>query len=243
VLLDTVLNSHRLKICGALLLAALFIGIFGAALQAESSASCPAAPAALVSRLEAQLLVETLNAQLLSQQSATLTLEQWCGAHDMARPATIVADRVVGNKEPSAEQRRDLRVDEHEALRYRHVKLRCGSVVLSEADNWYVPGRLTSEMNNLLDTTDAPFGRVVRSLDFRRHTMSATLLSPFLPSGWERMPRERIESLGEPCLPEHVLEHRAILTLPDGTPFSEVVETYTGGVLAMPGGGLRACAS
>jgi hypothetical protein len=31
-----------------------------------------------------------------------------------------------------------------------------------------------------------------------------------------------------------VLEHRAVLTLPDGKPFSEVVETYTGNVLAIP---------
>jgi hypothetical protein len=34
--------------------------------------------------------------------------------------------------------------------------------------------------------------------------------------------------------PHEVLEHRAVLTLPDGTPFSEVVETYTGEVLAFP---------
>jgi hypothetical protein len=29
-----------------------------------------------------------------------------------------------------------------------------------------------------------------------------------------------------------VLQHRALLSLPDGTPISEVVETYTGNVLA-----------
>jgi hypothetical protein len=34
--------------------------------------------------------------------------------------------------------------------------------------------------------------------------------------------------------PHEVLEHRAMLTLPDGTPFSEGVETYTGEVLAFP---------
>jgi hypothetical protein len=33
-------------------------------------------------------------------------------------------------------------------------------------------------------------------------------------------------------IPSEVLQHRALLTLPDGTPFSEVVETYTAGVLA-----------
>jgi hypothetical protein len=35
-------------------------------------------------------------------------------------------------------------------------------------------------------------------------------------------------------IPHEVLEHRAVLTLPDGTPFSELVETYTGEVLAFP---------
>jgi hypothetical protein len=35
-------------------------------------------------------------------------------------------------------------------------------------------------------------------------------------------------------IPHEVLEHRAVLILPDGTPFSEVVETYTGEVLAFP---------
>jgi hypothetical protein len=31
-----------------------------------------------------------------------------------------------------------------------------------------------------------------------------------------------------------LLEHRAVLTLPDGTPFSEVVETYTNHILDFP---------
>jgi hypothetical protein len=35
-------------------------------------------------------------------------------------------------------------------------------------------------------------------------------------------------------VPENVLEHRAVLSLPDREPFSEVVETYTGEVLAFP---------
>ncbi len=30
-----------------------------------------------------------------------------------------------------------------------------------------------------------------------------------------------------PTIRPAVLEHRAVLSLPDGTPFSEVVETYT----------------
>jgi hypothetical protein len=38
-----------------------------------------------------------------------------------------------------------------------------------------------------------------------------------------------------------VLEHRAILSLPDGTPFSEVVETYTANVLASMRGKISDC--
>jgi hypothetical protein len=33
-------------------------------------------------------------------------------------------------------------------------------------------------------------------------------------------------------VPDKVLEHRAVLLSPDGMPISEVVETYTGNVLA-----------
>jgi hypothetical protein len=38
-------------------------------------------------------------------------------------------------------------------------------------------------------------------------------------------------------MPSMLLEHRALLTLPDGTPISEVVETYTDKVLAFPAPG------
>ena len=54
-----------------------------------------------------------------------------------------------------------------------------------------------------------------------------------LPKGWE-MRGPAGGGAGALAVPEHVLEHRAVLMLPDGEPFSEVVETYTGEVLAFP---------
>jgi hypothetical protein len=114
------------------------------------------------------------------------------------------------------------------------VRLQCGAVVLSEADNWYVPGRLMPDMNRLLDTSDTPFGKAVQALHFQRHTISATLLWRPLPEGWEISPVTPSDGAGPLIAPPAVLEHRALLTLPDGTPFSEVVETYTGNVLAFP---------
>ncbi len=42
------------------------------------------------------------------------------------------------------------------------------------------------------------------------------------------------QEAGALTIPDRVLEHRAVLSTPDGAPFSEVVETYTGEVLAFP---------
>jgi chorismate-pyruvate lyase len=192
-------------------------------------------PDSFVARVEALALLQTLNAELLSHDSATLTLERWCGSHRLASPPAMVAERVAGvDKAPTEEQRRELGVTTTDTVRYRRVKLLCGAVVLSEADNWYVPARLTPDMNRLLDTTDTPFGRAVQALHFQRHTVSATLLWQPLPEGWEMSPAASGNSSGKLVAPAGVLQHRAVLTLPDGTPFSEVVETYTGNVLAFP---------
>jgi hypothetical protein len=188
-----------------------------------------------LARVQALALLQSLNADLLSHDSATLTLEHWCDVHHLASPPRIVAERMAGmDKAPTPEQRRELDVTPTDAVRYRKVRLMCGSVVLSEADNWYVPGRLTAEMNRQLDNTELPFGKVVQALHFRRHTLSSKLLWAPLPEGWEMQPTGAFEATEELTMPSQVLEHRALLSLPDGTPFSEVVEIYSGNILAFP---------
>jgi hypothetical protein len=192
-------------------------------------------PDSFVGRLEALALIESLNGELLAHDSATLTLERWCADHHLADPALIVAERVRDAVKPaSAEVREALDVTPDEPLGYRRVRLKCGDHVLSEADNWYAPSRLTPEMNHALETTDTPFGKAVAALHFRRHTLSADLLWRPLPQGWERGAPAAQDNKGALAIPDHVLEHRAVLSTPDGEPFSEVVETYTGEVLAFP---------
>lgn len=161
-------------------------------------------------------LLRSLNAELLAHDSATATLQHWCADHRLAAAPRITATLLATVPAPAtAEQRALLRVGADEPVRYRHVQLRCGAVALAEAGNWYVPARLTAAMNRELDATDTPFGAVVRALNFRRRTLEARLLwSPPQP------------------LPEAVLEHRALLVLPDGTPFSLVDETYLRSALA-----------
>jgi chorismate-pyruvate lyase len=210
--------------------------VVGLMMTASGSAAEPASwPNSFSGRLEALALLETLNADLLAHDSATLTLERWCGDHKLADPPRVVAERVSGTDKPaSAEVRAALDVKPGEPLSYRRVRLKCGDHVLSEADNWYVPSRLTPEMNHVLETTDTPFGKAVAALHFRRHTLSADLLWRPLTKGWEMGAVGAPEEARALAIPDHVLEHRAVLSTQDGAPFSEVVETYTGEVLAFP---------
>jgi chorismate-pyruvate lyase len=202
--------------------------------MASADAAWPDTPLA---RAETLALLQTLNATLLSHDSATLTLDDWCSRHRLATPATIVAERVRNEDKPAdTEVRALLNVDAATAVAYRRVRLRCGARVLSEADNWYVPTRLTAEMNNALNTSDIAFGRAVKALRFSRHTLSAQLLWSPLPEGWDSGGTAIPTAVpgGSLAIPAHVLEHRAVLTLPDGTPFSTVVESYTAAVLDFP---------
>jgi chorismate-pyruvate lyase len=207
----------------------------GAAANATATNATAAWPDTPGTRLEALALLQTLNADLLSHDSATLTLDGWCEAHKMATPAKIVAERVHDqDKDPTPEVRKLLGVETGEPVRYRHVRLHCGAHVLSEADNWYVPARLTADMNKVLDTSDTPFGRAVQALHFHRHTLSAQLLWSPLPSGWEMERTLGPPGKGALPIPAETIQHRAVLSLPDGTPFSVVVETYTSEVLSFP---------
>lgn len=224
------------RVLSLLVLAFLSIPASG---QADSNTSSPSWPDTTATRLEALALLETLNADLLSHDSATLTLDRWCGAHHLAEPAKIVAERDLATQKPATDElRKLLHVSADEPVRYRRVRLACGTHVLSEADNWYVPARLTAEMNQQLDTSDIAFGRAVQALHFSRHTLSAELLWQPLPQGWENGATVPAGN-GDLQIPHQVLQHRAVLTLPDGTPFSAVVETYTSAVLAFPAPALR----
>lgn len=224
-------------------LPALFLGcLLALAAAAGDAPSSPPWRDDYTTRLEALALLQTLNAELLSNDSATLTLDRWCAVHRLAAPARIVAERLAGpDMPPTAEQRALLKVGPGEAVRFRRVRLKCGDRVLSQAENWYVPARLSPEMNRMLDETDTAFGRVVKPLDFRRRTLSAKLLWSPLPDGWEMRaandnapPAIERSASGLLRVPDAVLQHRALLTLPDGAPISQVVETYTSGVLAFP---------
>jgi hypothetical protein len=161
-------------------------------------------------------LIAALRSRILESHSATLALEGWCADYKLAGDPHLVAERVSGADKPlTADQRARLAIGPDEPVRYRRVRLACGDRVLSEADNWYVPARLTPEMNAALDGTRTPFGRVVRPLAPVRHTVEVRAAVP----------------RADPGPDDPLFEVDAVLSTGAGQPFCEVVETYLGGAL------------
>ena len=154
--------------------------------------------------------IEALQKGVLGAASATQFLTARCDALHLAAPAVVRAE----NSAPAqaiipADVRALLRVDGAEPVRHRHVRLTCGGHLLSEADNWYVPARLTPAMNRTLDTTATPFGTVVRPLNFHRQTVGTSQSNHG----------------------DVVLQVKAVLLTPQEAPISLVVENYSGVLL------------
>lgn len=157
-------------------------------------------------------------AVLAANDSATAALGQWCGARQIAQPPVIraLADRDA-KLAPTSAVLAALGVQNDAQVAYRHVRLACGDHVLSIAHNWYVPARLTADMNRTLEATDTPFGKVVTPLGFRREKLAAQ------------------RGQAAECPKGTVLSHRAVLRLADGSAISLVVECYTASNLKTSG--------
>jgi hypothetical protein len=149
--------------------------------------------------------IQKLKAGLAAAPSATQFLTDRCAALKLAAPPVILAVRGTLDMPASAQVRQALHVGADTRLGYRRVDLTCGSHVLSQADNWYVPTRLSDDMNKLLDTTQTPFGTVVKPLHFHRQTLKM----------------EALDGSGA------ALRVTALLLTGDRTPFSLVVENYS----------------
>lgn len=159
--------------------------------------------------------LQDFEAVLGRHDSATLALEEWCGLRGMAEPARIRAQVLdTTSSDPDAGMRDRLVLGHGETFVMRHVQLSCGPAVLSMAWNWYVPSRLTPQMSEALMRSDAPFGKVVAPLGFRRKALSTTA------------------GPAENCPADTISTHRAMLVLPDGRPLAYLVECYTAANLA-----------
>ncbi|MEZ5938365.1 MAG: hypothetical protein R3C52_09100 [Hyphomonadaceae bacterium] len=169
--------------------------------------------------------LERLNADLLASASATLTLEAWCMSHKMASPAIITVERDTTTRHSiDAEQRHRLGIGPDVPIEYRNVKLKCGNHVLSEAENWYVPSRLSPEMNAELTETNIPYGKVIHSLRPFRRTF-------LMKRDWDVLGQEgecretRCVAKSWPC-DETAFTHHALVISGENIPLAEVRENY-----------------
>ena len=191
---------------------------------ASAPASAQETQSPYVQRLRLLAQLQTLNADLLSHDSATAVLQALCDRRQADAPR-ILARRIAAADDPNAAAaaRRFLGAAANEPIRLRRVELTCGADVLSRADNWYLPGRLTGDMNRLLETTDTPFGVAVKPLAFQRRTLASELLFHPLPPGWEAQGPERFD---QPIvIPPEVLPPRAQQQTPHRRPNNHQVET------------------
>lgn len=145
--------------------------------------------------------LDAFQAELLVGGTATQVLERRAGGAIRAE-----VDRAL-HVAPSAEQRARLDVVE-QALGYRSVRLMHGPTILSEAEIWFVPGRLDPAMVTALAETERPFGTVIASLSPTRRTLS-------------------VERPGD----ETILRVRALVLSGAGVPLAEVSEAYRAAAL------------
>jgi hypothetical protein len=173
-------------------------------------AICAVLLSSLGARAAPDARLAAFEAHLEANPSATAVLQDWCDVH-APKGTRIVAHQVQSASVPPPENARQaLAITPGEAVRYRRVQLMCGDRVLSNADNWYLPGKLTDAMNDTLEHTETPFGKAVAALHFDRRNLSTI----FLPPGGQ-----------------DVLRHSAVLLTNKRQPFSFVVETYTKAIL------------
>ena len=152
---------------------------------------------------------DALRRALLAANSATAVLQRRC-----AEPIRAEVDR-AGRKPATAGKRADLGVGPAEPVAYRSVVLKCGAVALTNAENWYVPARLTPGINAAL-AGDTPFGAAIRPLAPSRRTLGIATR------------RE------DASVAPHALRQRAIVLDGQGRPLAEVIENYTPALLGLP---------
>ncbi len=142
--------------------------------------------------------LESLHAALLAADSATSVLESFFGA--------ITVQRRDQPSSPNPGLRERLRLATDDVLRHRAVWLLAGDRMLSQAELWYVANRLPADRIQSLETSDTPFGRIMKPLGLKRIVIEARHCAP-----------------GDECS----LTHRAILVEPRGLPVAEVYERYS----------------
>jgi uncharacterized protein YjiS (DUF1127 family) len=172
-------------------------------------------------------LVRELSDHLLHASTATEALHAWCAARGLSTgPITAVKQDPDQRRYPDDDMLDELRPERHERIAYRCVRLVRGLVLLSEADNWFIPDRLPPEVHDLLEATDVPFGAAVAALQPSRRTYFVRFaeLSTASEAGTGGCPAGLSSSMP-------ILEHKAAVLGRNRQPLDVVSERYCAALL------------
>ncbi|WP_414476370.1 hypothetical protein [Microvirga sp. M2] len=177
------------------------------------------------------LLIRDLSARLIAGATATETLLAWCEEHGLAEgPITVERQQQLVLSAVPYEVRAALGPASNEAVHYRQVRLVRGSVPLAVAENWFLPDRLTANMNEVLNQSTIPFGTVIAPLRPSRRTLIGRP-QPLTVDPSEDPERPR-GSTGQRS-PEIILEHVAVILGGSGTVLALVKEHYLADLIAV----------
>jgi hypothetical protein len=127
--------------------------------------------------------VVELQNSLHSHATATAALMAWCRERrpDDAEALTVavLCDRAAD----PADYDGPLRLGTGETLQYRRVQLAWGDLVISEAENFYVPQRLPAAMRAALHDGAKPFGAVVAEMLPQRVTLAMLTIDDLARGG------------------------------------------------------------
>jgi chorismate-pyruvate lyase len=163
-------------------------------------------------------LMHALSERILRSNSATEELERWCGERAIG-DGRIVAlcsrnavCEICDDESLEALYPQDVRGQ----TKFRSVRLATAGIVLVEALNWYFPDRLTLEMCDSLESTNIPFGHVVKPLRPKRRTFLVRRCTP------EQMYGTKV-TIDPTAI---AFEHRAILYGEGDAPLAVVHERF-----------------
>lgn len=190
-------------------------------------------PLVLVPRLADTAEAGTNDARRLvafirAHATVTLALERWCDLAGLgdgpitARPSG--PSSVVTNLDLEIATALDLlpgrRTSRLETVIYRSVELRRGLLALVEADNWYVPERLPADINQALQTTNSPFGKLIAPVGASRSEV--------------RSIDQTVGRSGQ-AMPRHLFAQSAVISISGGTRVAFVRERFLPALLGPPG--------
>lgn len=164
-----------------------------------------------------------LSERIVRADSSTDELERWCREHAIGdgRIVALCARYAI----PEALDDRDLEAlyprNARGQTTFRRVRLTSGGIVVADAVNWYFADNLTTEMREKLETTNVPFGRVIKPLKPKRRTFLVRRCTP------EQLADARANPAGI------AFEHRAVVYGEDDAPLALLHERFR--IVLVPG--------